>query len=91
MSCRETRRPRGSYTTSVGTINRAWNEVAVKADIVGKSPHSARHAMGRHVVQKTGNVAAVQRQLGHRNASYAMQYMRVSEEELDDVVNDRSG
>jgi hypothetical protein len=31
------------------------------------------------------------RQLGHRNATYAMQYMRVSEEELDDVVNDRSG
>jgi integrase len=82
---------RSSGRLSPVAVNRAWNGVAVKADIVGKSPHSARHAMGRHVVQKTGNVAAVQRQLGHRNASYAMQYMRVSEEELDDVVNDRSG
>jgi site-specific recombinase XerD len=82
---------RSSGRLSPVAVNRAWNEVAQKADVAGKSPHSARHAMGRHVVQKTGNVAAVQRQLGHRNASYAMQYMRVSEEELDDVVNDRSG
>jgi site-specific recombinase XerD len=82
---------RSSGRLSPVAVNRAWNEVAAKADVAGKSPHAARHAMGRHVVQKTGNVAAVQRQLGHRNASYAMQYMRVSEEELDDVVNDRSG
>ena len=47
--------------------------------------------MGSHVVQKTGNVTAVQRQLGHKNTVYAMQYMRViSEDELDEVVNDRS-
>jgi integrase len=72
-------------------VNRAWNQVAAKAGVDGKTPHSARHAMGRHVIQKTGNVAAVQRQLGHKNAVYAMQYMRVTEEELDDVVNDRSG
>jgi hypothetical protein len=25
--------------------------------------------MGRHIIAKTGNVAAVQRQLGHKNAA----------------------
>lgn len=40
---------------------------------------------------ENGNVAAVQRYLGRRKATYAMQYMWVSEDELDDVVNDRSG
>jgi hypothetical protein len=39
----------------------------------------------------TGNIAAVQRQLGHREAAYAMQYMRVSEEDLEAVLNDRAG
>jgi len=69
-------------------VNRAWNEAARKAG-VDKSPHAARHAMGRHIVDRTGNVAAVQRQLGHKNAAYAMQYMRVAEEDLDAVLNER--
>lgn len=30
--------------------------------------HSTRHAVGRHIMAKTGNVAAVQRQLGPKNA-----------------------
>jgi hypothetical protein len=29
--------------------------------------------MGRHLMAKTGNVAAVQRQLGHKNAAYSLQ------------------
>ena len=82
---------RSSRRLTPVAVNRAWNAVAAKADVAGRSPNAARHAMGRHVVQKTGNVAAVQRQLGHRNATYAMQYMRLSEEELDDIMNDRSG
>jgi integrase len=82
---------RSSGRLSPVAVNVAWNGGAAKTDVAGKSPHAARHAMGRHVVQKTGSVAAVQRQLGHRNASCAMQCVRVSEEELDDAVNDRSG
>ena len=45
--------------------------------------------MGRHVMEKTGNVAAVQRQLGHKNAAYSLQYSRITEGELNDVVDDR--
>ena len=60
------------------------------ARVTGKSPHAARHAMGRHIIDKTGNIAAVQRQLGHRNVAYSMQYARVSNKEMLDVLNDRS-
>jgi len=70
-------------------VNNVWNEVCVLAGVKDKTPHSARHAMGRHIIEKTGNVAAVQRQLGHRNAAYSLQYARITEEELQDVMDDR--
>jgi site-specific recombinase XerD len=70
-------------------VNRIWNEVARIAGITGKTPHAARHAMGRHIVEKTGNIAAVQRQLGHKNAAYSMQYARITAEELRGVLDDR--
>ena len=35
-----------------------------------------------HLIEKTGNIAAVQRQLGHTNAAYSIQYARVTDEEL---------
>ena len=52
-------------------------------------PHSARHAMGRDIIEKTGNITAVRRQLGHKNAAYSMQYARITSEELAEVLNDR--
>jgi site-specific recombinase XerD len=70
-------------------INAIWNDVCQLAHVKGKTPHSARHAMGRHIMEKTGNVAAVQRQLGHKNAAYSLQYSRITEDELNDVVDDR--
>ena len=42
-------------------------------------------------MKKAGNVAAVQRQLGHKNAAYSMQYSRVASEELQDALNDKVG
>jgi site-specific recombinase XerD len=70
-------------------INRIWNQIATVAAIDGKTPHSARHAMGRHIIDKTGNLAAVQRQLGHKNAVYSMQYARITEVELEQVLDER--
>jgi len=49
----------------------------------------ARHAMGKHLIEKTGNLAAVQRQLGHTNATYSMQYTRITDEELGNALEDR--
>jgi len=57
------------------TVNRQWSiwkNVCQKADISGKTPHSARHAMGKHIIEKTGNISAVQRQLGHKNVAYSV-------------------
>ena len=70
-------------------VNTTWNQVCETAIVDGKTPHSARHAMGRHIMEKTGNVAAIQRQLGHKNATYSLQYARITEKELDAALNDR--
>lgn len=71
-------------------INQVWDRVCALANLKGKSPHSARHAMGRHIMDKTGKISAVQRQLGHRNVAYSVQYARVSNKEIRDVLNDRT-
>ena len=79
----------GNGRLSVVVINSVWNDVAARAGVEGRTPHSARHAMGRHIIEKTGNIAAVQRQLGHKNAAYSMQYARITEQELANVLEDR--
>jgi len=81
--------PHGDGRLTVKVINEVWNEVCELAGVDGRTPHSARHAMGKHIMEKTGNIAAVQRQLGHKNAAYSMQYSRITAEELGDVINDR--
>jgi len=82
-------KPQSHGRLSPVVINTIWNEVCRMAGVKGKTPHSARHAMGRHVMEKTGNVAAVQRQLGHKNAAYSLQYARITDEELQAVLDDR--
>ncbi|MBF0552166.1 MAG: hypothetical protein HQK60_16720 [Deltaproteobacteria bacterium] len=42
--------------------------------------------MGKYIMDKTGNIAAVQRQLGHRNAAYSAQYSRMTDAELGRVI-----
>ena len=70
-------------------INTIWNEVCQLAGIAGKTPHSARHGMGVHIVKKTGNPRAAQRQLGHKNPSTTMQYLQFTQEELQAVLDQR--
>ena len=45
--------------------------------------------MGKHIIAKTGNIAAVQKQLGHKQPAYSMQYLRVTGEELNRVLDQR--
>ena len=45
--------------------------------------------MGKHLIEKTGNIAAVQRQLGHTTAAYSIQYARITDEELGNALDDR--
>ena len=81
--------PQGMGRLTVGVINTVWNAVCRVAQVQGRTPHSARHAMGKHLIAKTGNIAAVQKQLGHRQAAYAMQYARMTTEALAQVLDDR--
>ena len=81
--------PQGTGRLTVGVINTVWNAVCHLAQVQGRTPHSARHAMGKHIIAKTGNIAAVQQQLGHRQATYAMQYARTTTEALAQVLDDR--
>jgi integrase len=74
---------------SPALINRLWNEVAVSARVKGRTPHSARHAMGVHLVKKTGNPRAAQRQLGHKNPSTTMQYLQFTQKEMQDALDER--
>lgn len=37
---------------AVNVVNQVWNEVASLADVEGKTPHSARHAVGRHIIER---------------------------------------
>lgn len=70
-------------------INRIWNEVADLAKIKGKTPHAARHGMGKHILKKTGNIDAVKKQLGHVNVVYSIQYAQATGEELEKAINER--
>ena len=65
-----------------------FKEVCSQAGVEGP-PHDARHAMGRHLIEKTGNIAAVQRQLGHTNTVYFIQYARVTDQELGEALDGR--
>jgi len=40
-------------------------------------------------IEKTGNIAAVQRRLGHTNAAYSIQYARITDQELAEALDDR--
>src|SRR5499427_3433444 len=79
----------GTGRLTVRVINTIWNAICAVAQVQGRTPHSARHAMGKHIIAKTGNIAAVQQQLGHRQAAYAMQYARSTTTELTRVLDDR--
>ena len=82
---------KGDGRLSVRSLNQIWNHVAQAAGLSGKTPHAARHAMGKRILRKTGNLAAVQRQLGHRNATYTLQYARPSFAEMEAASGDEGG
>jgi len=45
----------GNVRLQAKAINEIWNRVCEKSGVKGKTPHSVRHAMGRHIIEKTGN------------------------------------
>ncbi|KPA11155.1 tyrosine recombinase XerD [Candidatus Magnetomorum sp. HK-1] len=89
MDLGSTLNKKGDGRLTPQVINLIWKDVCQKAGVNGKTPHSARHAMGKHIIEKTGNIAAVQRQLGHKNVAYSVAYSRITDDELQKVLDDR--
>ena len=82
--------PHGDGRLTPKVINTIWNQVRDFAGVdTNKTPYSARHGMGVFIMEKTGNVAAVQRQLGHKNASFSLQYSRITNDELKRILDER--
>ncbi len=82
--------PHGDGRLTPKVINTVWNQVRDFAGVdKDKTPHSARHGMGVFIMEKTGNVAAVKRQLGHKNASFSLQYSRITNDELKRILDER--
>ncbi len=88
LASRTVTKKKGSLSPQM--VNRIWNDAIKTAGVnPGKTPHSARHAMGKFIMDETGNPAAVQRQLGHKNAAYSMQYARATGQEINRLLNNR--
>ena len=75
---------------SRNAVHKIWNPVRDRAGIpLEKTPHCARHAMGKHIQNKTKNAGAIQRQLGQKNIAYALCYARETDEEMDAIIEER--
>jgi hypothetical protein len=48
-------------------INTVFNEVYRLTGVKGHTPHDARPAMGRHLIEKTGNVGKDRSSFGRLN------------------------
>jgi len=74
------------------SIGRIWNNIRDTAGMdKSKTPHCARHGVGKHVMEQTGNAATVARALNQKNMTYALQYSRITKQELVCVLDDRDG
>ena len=45
--------------------------------------------MGRHIQENTGNPEAIQKQLGHKNVAYSLGYARITDQEIEKVLEER--
>ena len=69
-------------------INNIWSEVCKVAEVSERTPHSARHGMGVYLANKKG-IAAAGRQLQHENKIYTIEYSRVTNQELQEALDER--
>lgn len=79
----------GDWKISPRMISKIWDQICKIAEIADRTPHSARHGMGVYIMEKTGNVAAVQRVLGHSNPIFSLEYARIRKDTLQAVLDSR--
>ena len=68
--------------------NRIWDAVCNKAGVINRNPHSARHHMGNRIMKKTGNAAAVAKQLNHTRLEMALAYSAPTFNSIRDLLNE---
>jgi site-specific recombinase XerC len=57
-------------------VDGIWTEMDALVGIARRMPHSAWHTIDHHIMQETGNLAAVQRQLGRKCLDYSAEHAR---------------
>ncbi len=80
--------PADNGRLNVKSVNEVWNSACSFAGITDRTPHSARHGMGVYLTTKKG-LAAAGRQLQHSNNTYTLEYARVTNQELQDALDER--
>lgn len=83
------KRSKSGHALSVGKAFRIAREAAkLPADLV---LYCGRHDFGTVVLQRTGNLAAVMRSMGHRDARTAMKYQHPDLEQVRMAINQPDG
>jgi len=80
--------PHGDGRLSSRAVTNIWDAIAREMAGVKRSPHSARHGMGKHMERKAG-IPGVQRQLQHENIIFSVQYAQTTRDELQKALDDR--
>jgi hypothetical protein len=64
----------------------SWNEVCQPATIEGRTLRGFPHAKGKHLIEKTDNLAAVQCKLRQTIPAYFIQYTQITVRELGNAL-----
>lgn len=70
-------------------INREWNKVKKKMGLEQDKDfvlHTLRHTTATRMLDATGNIAVVQKMLGHAKVTTTMRYAHISDDQLLDAV-----
>ncbi|MGN7614542.1 tyrosine-type recombinase/integrase [Magnetococcales bacterium HHB-1] len=79
---------RSNGKLNVRQINRIWSMVCEFAGVEDRTPHSARHSVIKHIVERTGNITAGQKQAGHADPSTTACYTIPTDGEIEKVMED---
>ena len=77
------------FNLEVHTIRRAWVKAKIEMGLEHDSNfvlHTLRHTTATRMLESTGNIAVVQKMLGHSKIQTTMRYAHVSDEHLLDAV-----
>lgn len=73
------------FTLTVSQINRDWNKARKEMGLEHDADfvlHTLRHTTATRMLQRTGNIAIVQRMLGHAKIQTTMRYAHISDQQL---------